>query len=117
MHKLNIKRIYELASKDDGIRILVDRLWPRGISKVRAQLDFWDKDIAPTPELRIWFGHKSERFKEFTQKYKEELKQHYDELYNIKKMLLKQNVTLLYAAKDPKVNHAIVLKEIISNLK
>lgn len=117
MHKLNIKRIYELASKDDGIRILVDRLWPRGISKVRAQLDFWDKDIAPTPELRIWFGHKSERFKEFTQKYKEELKLHYDELYNIKKMLLKQNVTLLYAAKDPKVNHAIVLKEVISNLK
>ena len=70
---LQIKRVYETPDKHDGIRILVDRLWPRGVKKEDAHLNYWLKDIAPSPDLRKWFNHKPEKFKEFSQKYKEEL--------------------------------------------
>ncbi len=112
MHILKIKRIYEIPDKDDGIRILVDRLWPRGVSKADAHLDFWYKDIAPAPDLRIWFNHEPEKFKEFSLRYKKELKGN-EYVKKILDMLKKHNVTLLYGAKSPEINHAIVLKNFI----
>ena len=117
MHKINIKRIYDKPFKTDGVRILVDRLWPRGISKDKAKLDFWEKEIAPSSELRVWFGHKPERFEEFAKKYREELTLHLDKIKKIKKVLNSHNITLLYAAKDTKNNQAIILKDFIENIK
>jgi uncharacterized protein YeaO (DUF488 family) len=108
-----IKRIYDTPSLEDGFRVLVDRLWPRGISKEKAKLDLWLKDIAPGPELRIWFGHDPEKFKEFSKRYKFELDNNsaVGELTKILKQ--HKNVILLYGAKDPQINHAVVLKEYI----
>lgn len=104
-----IKRIYDKPIAKDGYRVLVDRLWPRGVSKEKARLDEWLKDVAPSPELRDWFGHKPARFKEFTARYQAEL----DANPAVKqlKAIIKDNskVTLLYAAHDPHVNHAAVL--------
>lgn len=117
MLKINIKRIYDKPFKTDGVRILVDRLWPRGISKDKAKLDFWEKEIAPSSELRVWFGHKPERFEEFAKKYREELTLHLDKIKKIKKVLNSHNITLLYAAKDTKNNQAIILKDFIENIK
>lgn len=119
MKKFSIKtkRIYESPSARDGLRILVDRLWPRGISKERAHIDLWDKEITPSNDLRTWFGHKPERFEEFSQKYKEELESQKPLLKKIKEMAQKKPVTLIYAAKDEKINHALVLKEVIEKTK
>ena len=103
---LKIKRIYDQPTADDGIRIFVDRLWARGISKERAHLDYWLKDIAPSSDLRKWFNHKPERFKE--------LDSEPEEIEKIRKLLRHDNVTLIYAAKDPAINHAVVLKEYIT---
>lgn len=113
MNKIQIKRIYEEKSDLDGFRVLVDRLWPRGITKERAALDEWRRDIAPSPELRKWFGHKSELFADFSKKYLDELEknQFAAAFVNLCREKLKsQNVTLLYAAKNPECNHALVLK-------
>lgn len=108
---IKLKRIYEEASKNDGYRILVDRLWPRGISKEKAKLDLWLKDIAPSDALRKWFGHAPDKWMEFQKKYKAELaknKKIFEQLEEIIKN--KKNVTLLYAAKDEKRNQAVILK-------
>jgi uncharacterized protein YeaO (DUF488 family) len=110
---IQIKRIYEDAESSDGYRILVDRLWPRGITKERAHLDEWDKEAAPSTELRKWFGHKPERFDEFSDLYKEELNRKTDELNRIREIAKKQKVTLLFAARDLKINHAAVLLEVL----
>ena len=108
MH-VQVKRIYDTPSESDGYRVLVDRLWPRGVSKEHAQLDTWFKDIAPSPELRQWFDHKPERFEEFTIRYREEL-DHNPAVAELRDIITShQKVTLLYAAKDPSVNHAVVL--------
>lgn len=115
MGYLKIKRVYDEPSPDDGIRVLVDRLWPRGITKERAHLDYWFKDIAPSSDLRKWFNHEPEKFKEFAQRYKEELHFDNDDVEKIKGFLKSQNVTLIYAAKSPTINHALVLKEYINN--
>ena len=111
--KIQIKRIYEAAAADDGFRVLVDRLWPRGISKERAALDDWWKDIAPSPELRTWFGHKEERFAEFAEKYRTELSTGTPtHMVTVNEHLAAgENVTLLYGAKDPKINQALVLRD------
>lgn len=111
---LKIKRVYEAPEKSDGIRILVDRLWPRGISKTRADVKFWYKDIAPSANLREWFNHDEKKFKEFSNKYDEELK---NNIYvdKIRRILNRRNVMLIYAAKDEKINHAAVLKEYIED--
>lgn len=116
MYPIAIKRIYEEASDDDGYRILVDRIWPRGISKEVAKLDEWNKDIAPSATLRKWFDHKEERFEEFASKYKEELKQQIKELDKIRKTAEIQKVTLLYGAKNTLINQAVVLKDILNNI-
>lgn len=113
---IKIKRIYELPLPDDGLRILVDRLWPRGITKDRATIDYWYKEITPSSELRKWFGHKSENFKEFARLYTEELKDSKEILLKIKNFASKSPVTLLYAAKDPEINHAIVLKKVLDQI-
>ena len=113
MNDLKIKRIYLSAEKDDGYRLLVDRLWPRGISKVKASLDEWDKTVAPSSELREWFGHEDEKFPEFEKKYRVELDNNPDAIQfakHVKELLKKGNVTLLYGAKNPTCNQAVVLK-------
>lgn len=110
--QLKLKRIYEPALPEDGTRILIDRIWPRGVSKQIASIDRWMKDIAPSPSLRSWFGHRPERFDDFSQRYVQELEcdpvrlQRADE---IEELAASKMVTLVYAAKDPVNNHANVL--------
>jgi uncharacterized protein YeaO (DUF488 family) len=111
--KLQCKRVYEEASAGDGYRVLVDRLWPRGVSKERAALDVWLKDIAPSVELRTWFGHLPERFEEFTVRYQDELSHNSATIQLQEIMSDHPVVTLLYGAKDPRVNHAVVLRDFI----
>jgi uncharacterized protein YeaO (DUF488 family) len=111
---IKIKRVYELPNDDDGVRILVDRLWPRGLEKEKARIDEWMKNIAPSAELRTWFGHKPERFAQFQSRYEQELQSDPERLElaeRIRAIAAKQNVTLLYAAKDTEHNHAVVLKQ------
>lgn len=115
MNKLQIKRVYEKSSKDDGVRILVDRLLPRGLKKEEVDYDEWLKNLAPSTELREWFNHDPEKFAEFSKKYKAELKNN-PEIEKIQELLKKSNVTLLYAAKDTKDNQAVVLKDYIDHL-
>jgi uncharacterized protein YeaO (DUF488 family) len=103
-----IKRVYEPASPKDGIRVLVDRLWPRGLKKTDAHLTSWMKDIAPSPPLRLWFSHKPERFAEFWRRYATELKSN-PALPELRKLGRGHLVTLLYGARDPEINHAVVL--------
>lgn len=110
---LRIKRIYEPASRSDGFRVLVDRLWPRGISKRRATLNDWQPDLAPSTELRKWFGHNPDRWTTFGQRYRAELAQKPLPIDSIRDRALDQRVTPLYAAKDPVHNHALVLKQFI----
>lgn len=117
MFKIRIKRIYEAPEHEDGYRVLVDRLWPRGISKEAARLDEWNKSIAPSTELRKWFSHKPELFAAFTQRYTEELKAQAAELQRLKTFLELQDLCLLYAAKDPHLNQAVVLAAIIKKTK
>lgn len=109
-----IKRIYDTPENDDGFRILIDRLWPRGVSKEKAKLDLWMKDIAPTDELRKWFGHDPEKWDGFKNKYLNELEDK-KELIKQMKIIEKNNdkVTLLYSAKDEEHNNAIVLLEVL----
>lgn len=110
---LHLKRAYEPASPDDGVRILVDRLWPRGVSKEKADLDDWMKDIAPSTDLRKWFGHVPERWPEFQQRYRAELADHTDELDHIRTLAQKQMVTLIYSAHDEQHNDAVVLRDVL----
>ena len=115
--KILIKRAYDDASDSDGYRVLVDRLWPRGVKKELLQVDEWCKEIAPSTQLRKWFDHKEARFEEFKKMYQEELAQSNiaGELFERAK---KQPViTLVYGAKDPSINHAVVLKEYLQTLK
>jgi len=103
-----IKRVYDPAKPSDGIRVLVDRLWPRGVKKATVHLDHWMKDVAPSPQLRLWFSHKPERFAEFRQHYREELASN-PAVPTLRKLGNHKRVTLLYGARDPKINHAAVL--------
>jgi uncharacterized protein YeaO (DUF488 family) len=116
MPVLHVKRAYEQPSPKDGVRILVDRLWPRGLRKDSAALDHWFKDIAPSTELRKWFDHREDRFEEFKRQYRLELKSN-PSLAEFRRLAKPGKATLLYAAHDPKVNHAVVLAEYIQALK
>ncbi|TXH22317.1 MAG: DUF488 domain-containing protein [Chitinophagaceae bacterium] len=116
MKNFVLKRIYEEPSSHDGYRILVDRLWPRGISKEEAKLDEWDKTLAPSTELRKWFNHDPALFDTFSEKYQEELQNYKEELLRIKKIAAKQQVCLLYGAKDALHNQAVVLKQVLEKL-
>jgi len=117
MKGLFIKRIYEKPAKDDGYRILVDRIWPRGISKDEARLDEWDKELGPSNELRKWFGHQPERFSEFAARYKKELKSNYATLERIRELSKQKKVCILYGAKDEAHNQAVVIKSVIESMK
>ncbi|SRR5581483_2625409 len=104
-----IKRVYEPAEPADGARVLVDRLWPRGLRKADAHLTAWMKDVAPSPRLRQWFGHDPERFAEFRRRYQAELAKN-PQLPELRRLGRGKTVTLLYAARDPSINHARVLQ-------
>ena len=107
---VKIERIYDLPSKDDSKRILVDRLWPRGLLKEAAEIDEWRKEIAPSDELREWLGHAPARWQEFRHKYKDELCTKRELIVKLKLTSKGRTVTLLYAGKDIEHNNAIVLK-------
>lgn len=107
---IQLKRAYEDASEDDGLRILVERLWPRGVTKERAAIDLWLKDVSPSTELRKWYGHDPERWPEFQQRYRAALKDLGDVLVLLKFLTDERKVTFVYAASDEEHNSAIVLK-------
>lgn len=107
--RIAIKRVYLEPDPTDGFRILVDRLWPRGLSKERAKVDLWLKEVAPSTELRKWFQHDPAKWTEFQKRYKQELKSKPDQLDIIKQKLYQGSVTLLYGAKDEEHNEAVVL--------
>jgi uncharacterized protein YeaO (DUF488 family) len=108
---VRIKRIYDEPARTDGVRVLVDRLWPRGVRKEKAGLDEWQREVAPSTSLRKWFGHDPNRWQEFRRRYLEELRAHPDALEQLRKLARQKPVTLLYGARDPQRNHAVVLKE------
>jgi len=109
--KIRIKRVYEQPDERDGRRILVDRIWPRGLTKEEAKIDLWLKDIAPSTALRKWFGHAPARWDEFRARYLSELRANPEPVRLLKQELGKGNVTLVYAAKDEEHNQAVVIRE------
>ena len=111
--RVRVKRAYEPPAPDDGTRILVDRLWPRGLKKEKAALDEWMKEIAPSTELRKWFGHAPERWQEFRHRYRSEIQQHPAELEQLHKFTQNGPVTLVYSAHDDEHNNAVVLKDFL----
>jgi uncharacterized protein YeaO (DUF488 family) len=111
---VQIKRVYEKSDPKDGFRILVDRLWPRGMTKEKAAVDLWLKDIAPSTELRKEFGHNPGKWQEFQKKYLKELKENQEAVNELKEHLKKSDVTLLYAAKDEAHNEALIIKDFLS---
>jgi uncharacterized protein YeaO (DUF488 family) len=110
---LQIKRVYEPSDDGDGKRILVDRLWPRGVSKTEARVDVWLKAVAPSPALRRWFGHDPGKWSEFRRRYRDELEKNSEAVDVLKKEIGHKTATLLYGARDSEHNHAIVLKDFI----
>jgi len=110
---VKLKRVYAQPEKTDGKRVLVDRLWPRGVRKEDAGLDLWLKDIAPSDDLRKWFSHDPSKWLEFRERYRHELKDKPDMIEELKKAARQGTITLLYAAKDADRNNAVVLKEMI----
>jgi uncharacterized protein YeaO (DUF488 family) len=109
MDVLQLKRVYEPAARTDGHRILVDRLWPRGLTKEKAAVDEWMKEIAPSTELRRWFAHDPDKWPEFQKRYKQELRGHADLIREIARQASRGRVTLVYGARDEAHNEAVVL--------
>jgi uncharacterized protein YeaO (DUF488 family) len=110
---IHLKRVYEEPSPDDGLRVLVERLWPRGLTRQRAAVDLWLKDIAPSPELRKWFGHDPTRWEQFRERYRQELRGKQDAVRLLKRKAREGTVTLVYAARDEEHNGALVLKRFL----
>jgi uncharacterized protein YeaO (DUF488 family) len=110
---IKLKRAYDAPSPGDGTRILVDRLWPRGISKQKAALDRWMKEIAPSTELRKWFDHDPKRWTEFRRRYAEELREHSDLVAELRSLAREGTVTLVYAAHDETHNDSVVLRDVL----
>ncbi len=111
VRKLEVKRIYEPSEPSDGYRVLVDRVWPRGLSKQNADIDLWLKDVAPSTELRQWFGHQPRRWDAFRRRYFDELDEMPETLAVIQDKLRKDDVTLVYSARDEAHNQAVALRE------
>lgn len=107
---IRLKRAYESPDRGDGARILVDRLWPRGVKKEALALALWCKDVAPGPALRKWFDHRAERFEEFARRYRDELDAN-AAVETLRQWLAHDRITLVYAARDPAINHAVVLRD------
>lgn len=116
---IHVKRVYERPSRGDGLRILVDRLWPRGLTKERAGVDLWLKDLAPSTELRKWFGHDPAKWKQFQARYRKELSanEKADAFDVLKQKSKGHTVTLVYGARDEAHNEAIVLKRVLQSRK
>jgi uncharacterized protein YeaO (DUF488 family) len=110
-HHVRLKRVYEPPSSEDGVRVLVDRLWPRGLRKADAEVVHWIKNIAPSGELRRWFGHDPGRWQEFRRRYARELQQHAAELDELRELARQRTVTLLFGARDEQHNDAVVLRD------
>ncbi len=113
MRDVQAKRIYEPADRSDGYRVLIDHVWPRGLSRERAHLDDWARELAPSDELRKWFDHDPQRFKEFRSRYRRELEQHAQPLQRLRELGEQGRVTILYAARDESHNNAVVLAELL----
>ena len=111
--QVRLKRAYEAAASSDGLRVLVDRLWPRGVTKDAAAVDLWLKDLAPSTELRKWFGHDPQRWPEFQRRYGEEVRTHAEAFEQLRDVARKQRVTLVFAAKDEDHNDAVVLRSLL----
>jgi uncharacterized protein YeaO (DUF488 family) len=107
------KRVYEPADPHDGYRVLIDHVWPRGVSRERAQLGEWARELAPSDELRRWFGHDPERFPEFRARYRDELSRHADELARLRARAAEGPLTIVYAARDEQHNNGVVLAELL----
>jgi uncharacterized protein YeaO (DUF488 family) len=115
---IQTKRVYQKASKEDGFRILVDRLWPRGLTKEKAHVDLWMKEIAPSDELRKWFHHEDQDWNEFVKRYKTELGDKKELISELKKLAKEHDtVTLLFGSKDEKQNQAVVLAKLLQGKK
>jgi uncharacterized protein YeaO (DUF488 family) len=110
---IRLKRAYEPAAPSDGYRVLIDRLWPRGVSRKQASLEAWERELAPSAELRQWFGHQPERFEEFRRRYVEELRQQRPRLTELRRRARDGTLTLVYAAHDSDHNDAVVLAEVL----
>lgn len=110
---IKLKRAYEAAGRGDGTRVLIDRLWPRGVKKSDAKIDEWMKDIAPSTTLRKWFGHDPDRWQEFRRRYEGEIRQHPDQLERLRSLARHGMLTLVFSAHDEKHNDAVVLRELI----
>ncbi len=110
---VRLKRAYEARAESDGTRILVDRLWPRGVTKVDAAIDHWAKDIAPSTELRKWFGHDPDRWQEFRDRYGAEVNAHPEQLDKLRELARKGIITLVYSARDQVHNDAVALREML----
>ena len=110
---VRLKRAYDDPAPSDGYRVLVDRLWPRGVAKDDARLDEWARELAPSTELRRWFGHDPEKFDEFRRRYREELEAHKEKVQELRRRARKETVTLVYAARDAEHNDAVVLAELL----
>ncbi len=112
---IRLKRAYEKPDHGDGCRVLVDRLWPRGVAKEAAHIDLWLKEIAPSDELRKWFNHEPARWREFERRYAKEIELHPEELAQLMAQLRKGPVTLVFGAKDEAHNNAVALKEFVES--
>jgi uncharacterized protein YeaO (DUF488 family) len=110
---IRLKRAYDPPSEEDGVRILVDRLWPRGLTKAKAAIDVWMKDVAPTPELRKWYSHEDSKWEEFRKRYREELNANGDRVGELREMAAKGDISLIYSTRDPAHNSAAVLRELL----
>ena len=110
---IRLKRAYERPAASDGLRVLVDRLWPRGVSKAAARIDRWAKDIAPTTGLRKWFGHDPDRWDDFRRRYAAEVRAHPNEIRDLRRLARQRPVTLVYSARDEAHNDAVVLRQIL----
>lgn len=113
MTRIQIMRVYDAPSPDDGLRILVERLWPRGLTKARAKIDLWLKDVAPSAELRKWFGHDPAKWEPFKKRYCDELRHNPPAVEMLRDHIKKGNVTFIYAARDEEHNGALALREFI----
>ena len=112
---VKLKRVYDEPSEDDGTRILVDRLWPRGLTKEKAHIDLWLKEVAPSNELRKWFAHDTEKWPEFQARYHAELNQNPTQVALLKQAVAKGPATLVYGAKDEEHNEAVVLQKLLNH--
>ncbi|MDF7800104.1 DUF488 family protein [Pontiellaceae bacterium B1224] len=115
--RIQIKRIYDPPDAGDGWRVLVDRLWPRGVAKENAEIDEWAKEASPSPELRKWYSHDPEKWEEFSRLYEHELKTRSDHLIHLLEQCPESTLTLLFAAKDAAHSHAVVLRDVLQNIR